>query len=121
MVVPILLYGAEIYGYEKSEIIESLNLQFNKIRMYFKNSTPNAILYGELAGYPADILIKSRVIGCWKRLICGKQDKISCKIYDLIYKMHTENFCFSKWFDCVQNRLNNCVFFLNIGFMKMFP
>ena len=31
MVVPILLYDAEIYGYEKSEIIESLFLQFYKI------------------------------------------------------------------------------------------
>ena len=28
LVVPILLYGAEIYGYEKSRIIESLFLQF---------------------------------------------------------------------------------------------
>ena len=48
MVVPILLYGSEIYGYEKSDIIEYLFLQFYKIIMCFKKSTPNAILYGEL-------------------------------------------------------------------------
>ena len=69
MVVPILLYGAEVYGYEKSEIIESLFLQFYKIVMRFKKSTPTAVLYGELGRYPADILIKSRMIGFWKRLI----------------------------------------------------
>ena len=53
MVVPILLYGAEIYGYEKSDIIESLFVQFYKIIMCFKKCTPNAILFGELERYPA--------------------------------------------------------------------
>ena len=67
MVVPILLYGSEIYGYEKSDIIESLFLQFYKIIMSFKKGTPNAILYGELGRYTADILIKSRMIGFWKK------------------------------------------------------
>ena len=43
MVVPILLYGSEIYGYEKSDIIELLFLQFYKIMMSFKKSTPKAI------------------------------------------------------------------------------
>ena len=27
-----------------------------------------------------------------------------------MYKMHTRNFYFSKWLDCVQNTLNNCGF-----------
>ena len=110
MVVPILLYGAEIYGYEKSDIIESLFLQFYKIIMCFKKCTPNAILYGELERYPADILIKSRMVGFWKRLVCGKQDKISCILYNLMYKLHTGNFYFSKWLNCVESTLNNCGF-----------
>ena len=96
MVVPILLYGTELYGYEKSDIIDSLFLQFYKIIMCFKKCTLNAILYGELERYPADILIKSRMVGFWKRLVCGKQDKISCKLYNLMYKMHTGNVYFSK-------------------------
>ena len=50
------------------------------------------------------------MIGFWKRLVCGKRDKISCILYNLMYKMHTRNFYFSKWLDCVQNTLNNCGF-----------
>ena len=57
MVAPILLYGAEVYGYEKSDITESLFLQFYKIIMCFKKTTPNPILYGELGRYPSEILI----------------------------------------------------------------
>ena len=66
MAAPILLYGTEVYGYENSEIMESLFLQFYKIIMCFKKGTPNTILYGELGRYPAEIIIKSRVIGFWK-------------------------------------------------------
>ena len=96
MVVPVLLYGSESYGYEKSDIIESLFLQFYKIIMSFRKSRPNAILYGELGRYPADISIKSRMIGFWKIFGCGKRDKISCILYNRMYKMHTRNFYFSK-------------------------
>ena len=60
--------------------------------MCFTNRTPNTILYGELGRYSANILIKSRVIGFWKKLVCHKQGKISCKLYDLMYKMHTRIF-----------------------------
>ena len=73
--VPIVLYGSEIYGYEKSDIIESLFLQFYKMIMSFEKSTPNAILYGELSRYPADILIKSRVIGFWKDYFVIRETK----------------------------------------------
>lgn len=67
-------------------------------------------MYGELGRYPAEILLKSRIIGFWKRLVCGKQDKISSILYNLMYKMHTRNFYSSKWLVCVQNTLNNCGF-----------
>ena len=45
-----------------------------------------------------------------------------------MYKMHTRNFYFSKWLDCVQNTLNSCGFSEywihqkvpeNCGFAKM--
>ena len=78
------MYGAEIYGNEKSEIIESLFLEVYKIIMCFRKSTPNAILYGKLGHYPADSVIKSRVIVLWKWLLCDKQDIISCKLYNLL-------------------------------------
>ena len=53
------------------------------------------------------------MIGFWKRFFCGKRDTISCIVYNLMYKMHTRNFYFSKWLDCVQNTLNNREFSLN--------
>jgi hypothetical protein len=68
MVVPILLYGCEIWGFENIDAIESLFLQFYKIILGVKKSTPNCILYGELGRFPIEVFVKSRLIGMWKRL-----------------------------------------------------
>ena len=85
MISPILLYGCEVWCFEN---IESLFLQFYKIILGVKKSTPNCILYGELDRYRIEIFIKSRMIGLWKRLICNKQDKISAMLYKLLFTMH---------------------------------
>jgi hypothetical protein len=88
MISPILLYGCEVWCFENNDAIESLFLQFYKIILGVKKSTPNCILYGELDRYRIEIFIKSRMIGLWKRLICNKQDKISAMLYKLLFTMH---------------------------------
>ena len=110
MVSPILLYGSEVYGFENCSIVESIFLQFYKIILHFKKSTSNNILYGELGRFPSDILIKARMIGFWKRVITGKQDKISSVLYRLILEMHMRNTFHSKWLSFVENILNSCGF-----------
>ena len=63
MISPILLYGCEVWGYSNNNTVESLFLQFHKIILNVKKSTPKCILYGELGRYPIDIFINSRMIG----------------------------------------------------------
>ena len=58
MVAPILLYGCEIWGFENIDVIESLFLQFYKIILGVKKSTPNCILYGELGRFPIEVFVK---------------------------------------------------------------
>ena len=106
MVTPILLYGCEIWGFENNNAIESLFLQFYKIILGVKKSTPNCILYGELGRFPVDIFIKSRMIGLWKRIICNKQDKISAMLYKLLYTMHERDFFHFKWICHIENIFN---------------
>ena len=65
--------------------MQSLFLQFLKIILGVKKSTPNCILYGELGRFPIEVFVKSRMTGMWKRLICGNQNKISAVLYKLFY------------------------------------
>ena len=81
-------------------------MQFYKIILGVKKSTPNYILYGELGRFPIKVFVKSRMIGMWKRLICGNQSKMSAVLYKLLYTMHNRNFFHSKC--SIENILNEC-------------
>ena len=62
-----------------------------------KKSTPNIMLYGELGRYPITIATKARMIGFWQRIINGKTDKISYKLYKSLLGMHLQDLFHSKW------------------------
>ena len=105
-VAPILLYGSEISGFEKSDGLERLCTQFYKIILNLKKTTPNIILHGDLGRYPIDIFVKARMIGFWQRIINGKQDKIAFKLYKILLSMHERDLLHSKWLLTVENCLN---------------
>ena len=87
MIKPILLYGCEIWGFGKNDIIENVHLKFCKIVLNLKPSTPNYMIYGELGRQPLDIDIKLRIVTFWGRIVCGKQSKLSCVIYKLSHAL----------------------------------
>jgi hypothetical protein len=60
MIVPILLYGCEIWGYENVNIIEKTHLKFLKLAAGLKMSTPSVMVYGELGRFPLKIKIQKK-------------------------------------------------------------
>ena len=97
IVVPILLYGCEIWGFGNNEIIEKVHLKFCKLLLHVKSSTPNYMVYGELGRSPLYLLIKSRIVSFWCRMMHGKNEKFCYKLYKLlVHKFH--NGYQSKWF-----------------------
>jgi hypothetical protein len=97
MVLPVVMYGCEVWGFVKNNILESFCLQFLKILLGLKKSTPNCTLYGELGRYSIDIFfIKCRMIAFWQRIVCNRQDKIAAVLYKLLYNMHIQHLFHSK-------------------------
>ena len=105
MVIPILLYGSEITGFENSEILERICIEFYKIILNVKKTTPNVMLYGELGRYPIEILCKSRMVGFRQRIVNGKQDKIAFKLYKVLLSLHQRDLFHSKWLLSVKDSL----------------
>jgi hypothetical protein len=63
MVKPILFYGSEIWGYCKNiDCLEKIQLQFCKLLLKLKSSTPNYMIYGELGRFPIEIDIKHKEV-----------------------------------------------------------
>ncbi len=77
MVLPVLTYGCEIWGYKIHKAMEVVHLTFLKYILGVKKTTCNHKVYGELGKYPVNVHIKSRMLSYWLRVIDGI--KISLK------------------------------------------
>ena len=101
LVEPILLYGAEVWGFENILLLERLHLQFCKKILQVRASTPNYMVCGELGRLPLSIKVKMRMVSYWCRLIWN-ENKISTHLYKLMYYLHNNGICNFKWLSCVK-------------------
>ena len=104
MVVPIMMYGSEVWGYTDLKLIERLQLRFCKIILKVKKSTPNSMVLGELGVYPIELYIKNRMLSFWLKQIQGNKCKLSYMLYQLVNNLDN----ISTWITYVQNILNGC-------------
>ena len=102
-VLPILTYGAEIYGFENLDIIENVHKQFLRKLLKARKSTPLYMLYGEVGRYPISITIKCRMIAFWTKLL-SNHNKISSKIYFYMLRQQINN---SKWLNKIKEILDS--------------
>ena len=83
---PILTYSADIWVFENKNIIVKINLKFRKKISGVKTSTPNFMVYGEPGRYPIELQIKIKMLCFWNKIV-GNPDKLSGKIYILLFKL----------------------------------
>ena len=103
-VLPILLIGCEIWGYQDTKMIDLVHNQFLRNITKLQKSTSEYMLYAELGRRPLEIQIKSRMIGFWLSLVNGWQFKISKELYDIMLRVsyRGENY---KWINHIRNIL----------------
>ena len=106
-VLPILLYGSEVWGYSSLDLIEKLHLKFCKILLVVKKSTANVMVYGELGRLPLSVHVKSRMLNYWFHIVSTTDSKLSCILYKLMYNMHIKNQIEFKWIKFVEENLNH--------------
>ena len=89
-VVPILLYGSEVWGYENITDLEVFHRQFLRIVLKAYQFTPNAMLYGESGSFDLKTLIDSRIVNFWAKLRNCNKEKISSLLSKFIEKIHND-------------------------------
>ena len=106
-VLPILLYGSEVWGYSNLDYIEKLHLKLCKIVLVVKKSTANVMVYGELGRHPISVQVKSRMLNYWFRIASGTVVKLSSILYKLMLNISNEIEC--KWIKCraIEKTLND--------------
>ena len=69
MVVPILLYSAEIWGVYKFRNVDKLHMKFLKSLLGVKHQTPNYAVLGEFGRLPLSVICKQRSLKFWCKIM----------------------------------------------------
>ena len=108
MILPILLYGCEIWGYEDLQHIEVFYKKFLKETLRLNKQTTNCMVYGEAGRKPLNIIVKTRMVCFWHRIVTGAENKLSYKITYFLKKLHEQNQHSSPWLKDIELTLNTC-------------
>ena len=110
LVVPVLLYGTEVWGLRNTELIEKFERKFLKMVLKINKYTANCMAYGELGKHRARVTIQTRLLNFWTRLEGGNRQKLSSLLYRLMTKLSNENICHFDWINDVKHTLDSAGF-----------
>ena len=108
MILPILLYGSEIWGFENLESIEIFYRKFLKYILKVNSQTTDEMVYGETGRTPLHVSIKTRMVCFWHKIITGLNTKLSYRLLYLLNKLKEQNQYSSPWLKKVQEILESC-------------
>ena len=69
MILPILLYGSEIWGFKYSDKIEQVQHVFYKKMLGVSSNTVNEAALGELGRYPLAVHYQLRCVKYWLKIL----------------------------------------------------
>ena len=72
MVIPILNYSAEVWGFHLGVGVERVHLKFLRNLLGVKRSTQNDFIYGEYGTTPLRELRKIRILKYWARIVSNE-------------------------------------------------
>jgi len=109
LILPILLYGSEVWGFSRADSLEKIHLHFLKNILGVKLSTQNNFVYGEFGRVPLYVHNMTAIIRFWLKII-KTDDK---KYTKLIYKSMLQTALYhntSNWATKVKTLLDNMGF-----------
>jgi hypothetical protein len=82
MVVPILCYASEVWGFHKAEAVERVHRDFCKTLLKMKSTTLNEFVYGELGRTPLYVLRYVRIVKYWLKILDSGDRKHIKQVYN---------------------------------------
>lgn len=110
MIVPILNYGSEIWGFDDANEIERVHVQFCKSILKLRRNTANFYVYGELGRRPLVCKRYLRVIKYWLKIVMYGSKPLIQETYKMLYREVEANNTISNWVSRVKNLLTTMGF-----------
>ena len=87
LVLPVALYGCEIWGYSDIKPLEIFYRKYLKNTLHFSSHTSSVMVYGETGRCRLLYHIQCRMAAFWGRTINGKQSKLKFILMDNIFHL----------------------------------
>ena len=105
-ILPILLYGSEIWGFSNIKNIEIFHNQYCKYILRLGSRSINNFALGELGRLKMEKFVNQRMLNFWVKIVKGKSSKISGAIYNKIKNMYSSGEYKSGWLSHIHTTLN---------------
>lgn len=109
MIVPILTYGAEIWGYQTYETIE--RVQYLACRMFLSvhQNSPNCAVLGECGRFKLLVVTAKKCVKYWVKLLKMPRSRYASKCYAMLYHIDSSQTRTSpNWVTHVKDILLSC-------------
>ena len=83
-VLPVIMYGSEIWGYQQFDVIEKTHMYACKKVLNVGLQTPNKMVLGDLGRFPVYIQTAVRCVKFWLRIISLPEDRLPRKVYNMM-------------------------------------
>jgi hypothetical protein len=107
LILPILLYGCEVWGSSKLAMIKTVQIGFYKQLLRLNKSTASCIVHGEIGTTDIEYIVKGRMLNFWARIVQGKQSKISHLVYNILLSQYESGEFKSVWLSEIHSNLNS--------------
>ena len=87
MVLPILTYGSEIWGYQYYDTIESVHFSYCKYVIGLSSNAPNMAVLGECGRYPIFISTYIKMLCYWFKLLQMNVTRLPNATYTVLYNL----------------------------------
>ena len=77
LVLPVLIYGSEVWGYSNLNKVELFYRKFLKSMLRIGKFSANSMAYGETGKTKLENIILNRMVAFWHNSRVGKEGKIS--------------------------------------------
>lgn len=104
MVLPIALYGSEVWGYEYSEHIESVQYTFCRRLLGLSSNVSKDVLLGETGRNPLVIHYHHRCVKYWLKILELSPQRFPKACYQMLLNLHNNGR--TTWATSVRNMLN---------------
>ena len=94
LIRPILTYGSDVWGFNKTvaNTLDKVLLNYNRCILQVEATTRNAIVYGECGKFPPSVYCHWNVLSYYHRLLTMPEGKVVISVFNMLFNLSEQGF-----------------------------